>query len=64
MAAKFNYIIEELEKVERGHDWSYFMTIVVTGSGGKTKHLSINREQYKKIKEAMTGNISGIGCIK
>lgn len=47
----YNYYKSELEKVEDGHDWTYTMSMKITGTKGETKFLAITKQQFDKIKK-------------
>lgn len=48
-----NYEINQIERAEDKHDWTYKMSIVFSGTKNKTNHLSITEDQLKKIKEIL-----------
>ena len=49
-----SYAEEQLDEIEKHHDWSYCINMKITASNGRaTKALNVTKEQFKKIMEAM-----------
>lgn len=46
------YYEDEFKQTD-SHDKNYMRTMVINGTEGKTRHLSITQETYENIKELM-----------
>ena len=46
-----NYKQRELLKAEEKHDWTYNMTLKLSGSEFSSRWICVNEEQYKKLLE-------------
>ena len=45
----------ELAHVEKDHDWTYKMSIKITGSKNNTKFMAISHEEFKGICDVLYG---------
>ena len=44
------YILSELLHAEEGHEWTFCMSVKIDGAKQSTRHLSIDRATFEKIK--------------
>lgn len=45
-----NYVKQEMETAEKGHDWKYKMLIKFLGAANESNYLSIDGKTFEKIK--------------
>lgn len=48
------YLVGELEKAEKGHDWKYKMSLKVGGTENESKRLAISKKQFDAIKKILS----------